>query len=85
MLQFASFDINLALELANLIDQAYDQFDLFSQEGNLDSWPPTYSKILHSSLTLNDSADSLNNVEYRLVTTFTALEVSFKNRSLDLV
>lgn len=80
---FKNFKFELSLELANLIDKAYDQFDAFV-DGKKDKWPIDDSGFITSSLDLTDS----NSAQYKIVATYESkiedTYYKFKNKSLGI-
>lgn len=66
------FDATRAMELANLVQRAYEQFNFFKENPN-QTWPPQLLDTLTGSTTGDENLDSPDNqgkVSYQLLSTF---------------
>jgi triacylglycerol lipase len=75
----SNFDSSLAMELANLIERAYQQFNHFMKNPGI-SWNPEDLKILIGSTTCDLDLDNPSNsgrVEYQILSVFKIIEFTF--------
>jgi triacylglycerol lipase len=75
----SNFDPSIAMELANLIERAYQQFNHFIKNPEI-PWNPEDSKVLIGSTTCDLDLDDPSNsgrVEYQILAVFKIIEFTF--------